>query len=208
MLRAPSAECSKTNWQRSLKSECFLPQSSDLRDDLMANLSISKICGRGQPLTSAVTMTLPALPLSTVRRLCCLSSAPADNRYLPPSRRLAANRMHAAIAVDRCISQKDGRTDAWPFHRPRSAYSAGSIKKTHNPLWPAASFFLSTHAAHYEASRPTVCNMRAERPQRCHPHFAGASHVPSRYTVGLHAGLAWIINTKTVNACEHNIDRY
>jgi len=157
MLRAPSAECSKTNWQRSLKSECFLPQSSDLRDDLMANLSISKICGRGQPLTSAVTMTLPALPLSTVRRLCCSSPAPADNRYLPPSRRSAANRMHAAIAVDRCNSQKDGRTDG------RSTVSqtpfrilCGQYQKTHSPLWPAASFFLSTHAAHFEASRPTV----------------------------------------------------
>ena len=142
MLRAPSAEYSKTNWQRSLKSECFLPQSSDLRDDLMADLSISKICGRGQPLTSAVTMTLPALPLSTVQRLCCSSPAPADNRYLPPSRRSAANRMHAAIAVDRCNSQKDGRTDgrtdARPFHRPRSAYSAGSIKK---------------HTAHYGPQR-------------------------------------------------------
>ena len=76
-----------------------------------------KICGRGQPLTSAVTMTLPALPLSTVRCFCCSSPAPADNRYLPPSRRSAANRLHAAIAVDRCNSQKDGRTDGRTLDR-------------------------------------------------------------------------------------------
>jgi len=54
--------------------------------------------------------------------------APAIDRYLLPAGRAAANPPAAVAAVDRWDGQTGrGQTDNRPFHRPYSAFYAGSV---------------------------------------------------------------------------------
>ena len=61
-------------------------------------------------------------PARAARRLLRARCA-AINQYLLSAGRSAANPPQAAAAVDRWVRQ----TDAWPFHRPCSAYYADSV---------------------------------------------------------------------------------
>jgi len=77
-----------------------------------------------QPPTPAVNVTLPAF--ADERRA---AGAVRIDRYILPSERSAANLSTAVAAVDRWDRPTDRQTDARPFHRPCSAYYAGSVKQ-------------------------------------------------------------------------------
>jgi len=108
---------------------------------------------------STVNVTLPAFdterraaaPLPPSAGACYRSIGPIS---CPHSAR-PANPPHASAAVDRW----DRRTDARPFHRPCSAYYAGSVNNVGAKFWP---FFLFRQFSdvflwvHVSLSRPAA----------------------------------------------------
>jgi len=90
------------------------------------------------------TLHSPQLQLSAI---CCWASAPAAQRTCckravqqsidiscPPG----AQRQTRCTPLGRSTGQIEGRTDARPFHRPCSAYYAGSVNNNivYDPKWP------------------------------------------------------------------------
>jgi len=74
--------------------------------------------------TSAVSVTLLAV-VAERRAICCYEPCSVD-RYLPPSRRSAANPLQPRAVGEWWDGQTDGETDAWPFHRLCCAYYVSS----------------------------------------------------------------------------------
>jgi len=76
-------------------------------------------------------MTLPAFASERRVAACCWASAPATVGGSAHSRTALSSKPAARRCCCRSMGQTDGLTDARPFHRPCSAYYAGSVSNVY-----------------------------------------------------------------------------